>query len=335
MCGVSISTVSNVLNGKPKVKESTKQKVLTVVKETGYQPNYFAQGMRKQNTKIIGIIVEDFNEFVVQIAEAVMAYCEDRGYRTILLNLRMYDKWKDSWYEDNEKLQKVLQPALQELLSIKVDGIIYVAGHCRKIECFPNDLQIPGIVVYSLSKNGKFPSVVIDDEKGGYDLTNYIILKGHKKIGVIAGKEDNIHTIMRLKGYKRAFCMHNMKYDPQWILYGDWERESGCTYAESLLKSGVTAIFCMNDKMAAGVYDYCYKHGLVVGKDISVVGYDNVSIAQYLRPTLTTSEIQLKEIGYQAAYMMVRMIEKSGTYVEDEIIKVPCKIIIRESVNET
>src|SRR5574344_1873288 len=90
-CGVSVATVSNILNGKPKVSEATKQRVLEVVKQTGYQPNYFAQGMRKQKTEMIGIITEDLNEFSsTPIVEAIMAYCEDHGYRTILINMRMY-----------------------------------------------------------------------------------------------------------------------------------------------------------------------------------------------------------------------------------------------------
>ena len=104
ICNVSTSTVSNILNGKPKVSEETKQRILNVVKETGYQPNYFAQGMRKQKTKIIGIITEDLSEFsTAPIVESVMAYCEDHGYRTILINVRLYDKWQDTWYND-EKL---------------------------------------------------------------------------------------------------------------------------------------------------------------------------------------------------------------------------------------
>lgn len=332
ICGVSISTVSNVLNGKPKVKETTKQRILEVVKETGYQPNYFAQGMRKQNTQIIGIIVEDFNEFVIQIVEEIMAECEDNGYRTILLNLRLYDKWKDTWYNDQEKLQRMLQPALQELLSIKVDGIVYVAGHCRMIECFPDDLPVPGIVAYSFSKNPKFPSVVIDDEKGGYDLTNYLIDKGHTKIGVIAGKMDNIHTTMRLEGYKKALVEHNIIYNEEWIMYGSWERESGREYAKELLQAGVTAIFCMNDRMAGGVYDYCAEHDLIVGKDVSLVGYDNVVIAEYLRPALTTNEIQLQKIGNEAADMILQMIKKTKRCRIDNVIKVPCSIVIRDSV---
>ena len=162
-CNVSISTVSNILNGKPKVSEEKRQKVMKVVQETGYLPNYYAQGMRRQNTKVIGIIVEDLSEFTTPIVEAAMAYCEDHSYKTILVNMRLYDRWQDTWYEDDLKLKSVLKPSIQELLSFKVDGIIYVAGHCRKVNCFPENLGMPGVVAYAISGSNKYPSIVIDD----------------------------------------------------------------------------------------------------------------------------------------------------------------------------
>lgn len=226
LCGVSITTVSNILNNKPKVSEETRQKVLEVVKQTGYKPNYFAQGMRKQKTRTIGIVVEDLNIFSTPpIVEAIMAYCEEHNFRTVLLNMRLYDKWQDTWYDDNQKLHSVLEPSIQELLSIKVDGIMYIAGHCRIVDCFPDDFDIPAVVVYALSKNSLYPSVVIDDEKGGYDMTKYLISMGHKKIGVIAGTIDNLHTRNRNLGYQKALFEEGILFNPDYLRYGDWMRD--------------------------------------------------------------------------------------------------------------
>ncbi len=334
MCGVSPSTISNILNDKPKVSEETKQRVLEIVKQTGYQPNYFAQGMRKQKTRIIGIIVEDLKEFSTPpIVEAIMAYCEDNNYRTILLNLRLYDKWYDTWYNDEMKLHSVLQPSLQEFMSIKVDGIMYVAGHCRVVNCFADDFKIPAIVVYALSKSRRFTSVVIDDEKGGYDLTRYLISMGHRKIGVIAGAADNLHTQNRNLGYQKALFEDQILFNPNWIRYGDWKRLSGYTEAENLVKEGVTAIFCMNDTMAAGCYDYLYEHDIKVGQDISIVGYDNKEISEYLRPLLTTNDIGLTEIGKKSAEILLKHIEDGcEENTNSNIIKTPCRMVVRESV---
>lgn len=334
MCGVSASTISNILNDKPKVSEETRQRVLEIVRQTGYQPNYFAQGMRKQKTRIIGIVVEDLSEFSTPpMVEAIMAYCEDNNYRTILLNMRLYDKWQDTWYNDDKKLHSVLQPSIQELLSIKVDGIMYVAGHCRVVNCFADDFNIPAIIVYAFSKSDQFTSVVIDDEKGGYDMTRYLIFMGHQKIGVIAGAADNLHTQNRSLGYQRALYEEQILYNPDLIKYGNWKRLSGYMETESLIKDGVTAIFCMNDTMAAGCYDYLYEHDIKVGQDISVVGYDNKEISEYLRPHLTTNDIRLSEIGKKSAEILLRRIEEGYEEITNSnIIKIRCKMIVRDSV---
>jgi LacI family transcriptional regulator len=333
-CGVSITTVSNVLNNKPKVSDETRQRILEVVKDTGYQPNYFAQGMRKQKTRIIGIIVEDLELFSTPaIVEAIIAYCDDNNYRTILVNMRIYDKWKDTWYTDEEKIQSILQPMIRELLSVKVDGIMYVAGHCRHINYFNEDFDIPAIIVYALSESRRFPSVIFDDEKGGYDITKYLISMGHRKIGVISGTNNNLHTHYRCLGYQKALFEEGILYNPSLVLQGDWERPSGYKPAEKLVKEGVTAIFCMNDRMAAGAYDYLYDNNIIVGQDISIVGYDNNNISEYLRPPLTTNDIPLRDIGKTAAkYFLNSLEENHDTNTKKEILRLPCNMFIRESV---
>ncbi|HEX2945532.1 MAG TPA: LacI family DNA-binding transcriptional regulator [Clostridia bacterium] len=335
MCGVSASTISNILNGKNKVSEATRQRVLEVVKQTGYQPNYFAQGMRKQRTNIIGILTEDLSQFSSPpIIERIIARCEDMNYRTILINMRLYDRWKNTWFHDEKKFRSVLNPAIQELLSIKVDGIMYVAGHARIINCFPDDFKIPAMVVYSYSKSPKFTSVVIDDEKGGYDMTRHLISMGHRRIGVIGGTADNLHTQKRKLGYQKALREYQIPYNPDLIGYGDWERQSGCQEVERIIKQGVTAIFCMNDTMAAGVYDYLEEHGMKAGVDISVAGYDNKEVSAYLRPALTTNEIPLIEIGTRSAEIMIGSLAEGNEGSTSGIIKIPCRIIKRNSVRQ-
>jgi len=333
-CGVSISTVSNILNGKTNVSEHTRRKVLEVVKQTGYQPNYYAQGMRKQKTRTIGIIVEDLDLFsTTHIVEAIMAECDDRNYRTILVNLRLYDKWQDAWYNDEVKFHSVLQPSIKELLSIKVDAMIYVAGHCRIINCFSDDFTIPAIVVYGISKSPRFLSVVIDDEKGGYDVAKYLISMGHRKIGVIAGTPDNLHTQKRLLGYQKALFESCILFNPDLVRFGDWMRPSGYKEMEKLAKEDITAVFCLNDVMAAGAYDYLYEHGIKVGQDLSLAGYDNKEISDYLRPRLTTNEIQLKTIGKTSANILLEMLEGDRVKNRNQgILKIPCKLVVRESV---
>ena len=212
---------------------------------------------------------------------------------------------------------------------------MYVAGHGRIINCFPDDFKIPAMVVYAYSKSPRFTSVVIDDEKGGYDVTRYLICKGHRKIGVIAGTADNMHTQKRSLGYQKALFEYGIPYNPDWIRYGIWERESGYEQCRTLIKEDITAIFCMNDDMAAGVYDYLYEHGIKAGEDISLVGYDNMEISGYLNPTLTTNEIPFADIGTKSAEIMIKSLMEYNECCEAaEVVKIPCRIIERNSVRE-
>lgn len=331
MCNVSPSTVSNILNGRPNVGQQTRQRVLDVIEETGYQPNYFASSMRKQNTRMISIVAEDLCRFsTASIADAAMAYCEEHGYRTMPMNLRMRDRRQGKRIDEN-KPQSLLSSVLKEVQSVKADGIVYVAEYCGTIGSFPEEFTLPAVIAYAASEKNRYPSVIIDDEKGGYDMVKYLISMGHEKIGIIAGRDGNAHTESRILGARRALQEAGIPYHSAWTLYGDWQRQSGCDCAEKLVKAGVTAIWCMNDAMAGGVYDYAHEHNIIIGKDISVAGYDNDEISQYMYPKLTTNELPLGEIGRKAAELLVNMLEGKPD-PSKEPVGVPCRMMIRDSV---
>lgn len=335
-CHVSTTTVSNILNGRPNVSEKTREKVLRTVQERGYQPDYVARGLRKKKTNVIGIIAEDICQFSTPaIMEGIMKYCEERKYRTMIQNLRLYARWGEFWYENEGAYRSVLESVIQEMLSIKAEGLIYVAGHARVIRYFMEETPIPTVAAYAYTHSPYTPAVVVDDEKAACDLTQYLISRGHRKIGVIAGKADNIHTGSRLRGYQKALFEENILYNPNWVHYGNWDRAFGYRYAGEVVADGATAVFCMNDKMAGGAYDYFREHGIRVGEDISVVGFDNQDLAQYCYPGLTTMKIGLGEIGAGAAGILLDRLEseKDGeTPAEVLEKKIPCSLIERESV---
>lgn len=334
MCGVSPSTVSNVLNGKNKASDETMRRIMEVIEETGYTPNYFASSIRKQKSKVISIIVEDLNQFTTPpVVVATMATCEEMGYRAIVINLRMYDRWKDTWFDDEEKLKSFLLPAIYESLSIKVDGIVYIAGHRHEINCFPDDLKIPFVVAYATNKDDIYPSILIDDEIGGYEVGKYITEQGHKDIAVISGAKNNMHSAMRMIGFQKALFEAGVLYNPQRTLSGNWDRESGYKLAPKVLDCKPSLIWCMNDQMAAGVYDYLYENGIAIGKDISIVGFDNIEYASYMYPRLTTYELPLKEIGRRTAETIFNIIEDPEWKQETPRVFIPGKLIIGDSVN--
>lgn len=334
-CNVSITTVSNILNGKPKASEETRQKVMRVVEEKGYHPNYIAQGLRRQKTRMIGIIAEDIAQFTMpEVIEGIMEHCEKRNYRTIVQNLRLYSRWQDSWYDDDIRYHSVLDPALRELRSIRADGIIYVAGHARILHCFLDDLRVPAVMAYAYYNTDEVPSLVLDDEQGAYEMVKYLISMGHRKIGFVGGLKDNIHEQKRLQGIKKALSEANIPFDSSLFCFGGWNRETGYREVPKVISRGVTAVFCMADRIAGGVYDYMEEHHLSVGKDFSVAGFDNQDIAAYFKPALTTVDLPLREIGQRSAELLIDRLEADSKQCAEGVIKIPCRLIIRDSVKK-
>ena len=344
-CDVSAATVSNVINGKAKTSEETKQKILQVINETGYTPNVIAKGLRIKRSRTIAIIAEDLAQFTSPaIIESIMDACEKLNYRVIVHNLRLYDRWQDTWYNKESDYISVINPVINDVLSTQIDGVIYVAGHARIIKTFNDNFNLPLVMCYAYSDSPNIPSVVIDDEKSAYDLVSYLTKNGHKRIGFIGGRIENLHTTQRLMGYQRAMFENGLLFDPNLVYYGDWSREAGYEGAKTLLKQNVTALVGLSDKMSGGVYDYLWEKGISIGKDVSVVGFDNESISAFFRPPLTTTELPLREIGEKSSELLLKKLESLNNESEDDtteddvkkdsvdVIKVPCKIIVRDSV---
>lgn len=337
MCDVSPSTVSNILNGKSNMTVETREKVLKCVEETGYRPNFFAQGMRRQNSRVICIIAEELLQFSTPpIVEAIMATAEARGYRSIIINMSMYEKWKKTGVMLGEEtlLRENISPALMEAQAMRADGVIYVAAHGHVVDRIPDDFGIPIVFGYAHVLSKKYKSVLLDDCGAGDMVVKHLIDSGHDKIGVVAGLEDNLHTIERLKGYKNALKKAGLKYDESCVEYAEWERVSGKEASLKLIDKGIRTLWCMNDLMAAGAYDAALERKLEVGKDISIFGFDNREISEYMYPQLSTCELPLEEIGRECANLMIREIEDEEFRNRPATVQtVPCKLVLRDSIN--
>lgn len=330
--GVSITTVSNILHNKPGASEATKKIVLETIDKMDYRPNYSAQNLKMKYTKTVGVIIEDMTVFnMPEIVDGITEYCEEENYQIILTNLRLYKKYKDSYYRNNA-YGKFAADQIKDLLAKRVDGIIYVASHERLIQCIPADLNVPVVVAYGYTDTEEIPSVVVNDAHGGYEMMDYIAACGHRNIGIAAGKSDSIHTQSRLRGCQKALFEHKILYDPEMVCYGSWDRESGYECARRLTEKNVTAIFCMNDLMAGGVYDFLIERGLKPGEDVSVAGYDNRSMSEYYSPPLTTINLPLHNIGYQAGKTLLQMI-KTDKKPEAQY-NMECELVVRRSVKD-
>lgn len=335
-CNVSVATVSNILNGKGGAAPQTRELVLNKAKELNYTPNSVAINLKLKSTKSIGVIVEDMTIFSIpDIIDGITHSCEIHGYQILLVNLRLFKKYNDAYYTRTDYYGTVLE-AVKGLRSKQVEGIIYASAHERLIRCLPENLKLPLVMAYGYSKSKHIPSVILDDEKGAYDLINYVISMGHDKIGVITGKVNSFHMQARLIGYQKALLENQIIYDRELVCEGEWDRQSGYYYTDILLNKGVTAIFCMNDLTAGGVYDRLVERKLKPGEDISIIGYDNREVSSYYKPKLTTVNLPLYEVGYCASEIIIKMLKRDETEAWSEEIKpiyqISCNLIVRDSV---
>ena len=330
---VSVATVSNVINGKGRASEETRKIVQKVIEELNYTPNYVAKNLKTKSTRSIGVIAEDMTVFdMPDIIDGITECCEQEDYQILLVNLRLYKKYEDQYYRDNRHKEEVHR-VIDKLRAKQVEGIIYVSAHERLIDVIPEDIPIPVVVAYGFTNKAEIPSVVVNDQQGAEELVNYLIGCGHKKIGVIAGKKESVHTQSRLEGYQRALFAGRLLYDPGLVLYGEWDRASGYRNTDFLLEKGCSAIFCMNDFMAGGTYDRLIELGFQIGGDIAVVGFDNREMASYERPPLTTMGLPLHDIGLKASELILKALRNKGQEIGKSACYMDCGLIIRESVN--
>lgn len=341
MCGVSVSTVSNVLNGKSnKASDDVAARIKETVERVGYKPNYLAKSLRAVNTKTIGVIVEDLIVFSsASMIEGLMNCCEEHGYNVVIENMRLNGRWHGQWMRDQRLYMQALRPVLVKMNSLNTDGIIYIGGHEHEIVGVDFPGNIPIVMAYSYTNDMKIPTFRLNDEYGGCEAVKYLMRMGHKKIAVLGGEFDNTHTINRMMGVQKAFFEAKELFNPNLVVYCSWNYEGGYDGMKKLIDDGatddVTAVFCMSDAIAAGAYEAIKRAGKMPGEDISVVGYDNQEIASYLYPKLTTIALPLEEIGYQAAEQIINMCEnteQNERAIEQKNTKIPCKLIERASV---
>lgn len=333
-CNVSVATVSNILNNKPGASERTRQLVLEMAEKMEYTPNIVAKNLKMQKTRSIGVIAEDMTIFSIpDIIDGITDHCQEVDYQILLTNLRLFKKYNDTYY-NRDDYYGVVRQEIKKLMEKQVEGIIYVAAHERVIRCIPDTLPIPAVMAYGYSRSDKVPSVVVDDTHGAAEITQYLVDNGHRKIGLVTGKPDSMHEQARLVGYQEVLFNNGILYDPGLVFEGDWTREAGYRHTDALLEKGVTAVFCMNDLMAGGVYDRLDELGLIVGKDISVAGYDNRELSSYYKPPLTTINLPLHDIGYRASEIMMEMLDGKTLTHEEGVCAVGCERLIRKSVHK-
>ncbi len=331
LSGVSVATVSHVLSGKKNVSDDTRQRVMQAIELTNYKLNTIAKSLRMNKTNIIGVLVEDICGLPVpEIVDGINQRLEESGYQVLLSNLRLLQQLYNQ-YEQLSQYTGVVSRGLQLLADARVDGIIYVAMHDRRITGVHQPVGIPLVYAYAESSDPACGSVTYDNENSACEITRLLTWQAHKHIALIAGPANSPVTNRRLLGFRQALDESSLPLPTEYIRWGDWEYHSGLEQTDALLSLTIppTAIFAMNDPMAAGCYAAIKRRGLRIPEDISVVGFDNREIASCLFPGLTTVALPNKEIGYAVAQQLLQRLE--GQAIETPNISLPCRIIQRES----
>lgn len=319
LAGVSTATVSHVINGTRFVSEELQKKVNDAMSALDYQPNMMARALKMGFQKTIGVIVPDCtNPFFAEISRAIDRYCFSKGYNIILCNT------------DNNLDQQSSYTNM--LISKHIDGVIFISSDNSEedVEKFQKH-SIPIVIADRIGKYHNVDSIIVDNEKGGYEATKYLINRGFTKIGCISGPSFISSSSQRVLGYKRALKESNIELVDEYISVGDFHFAGGITAANDFLKlkEKVEAVFATNDMMALGFIDTLRNQGVSVPKDVSVIGYDNIQLAQFMSPKLTTVAQPLEELAQTATNLLLKKINKQTN--SKKIIKLNPVIIERES----
>lgn len=330
-CNVSIATISNILNGKSNVSKETKERVLKIIKKRGYKPNYMARGLRSISTKSIGVLVDDLGAFgTPEMLEGICAFSEQNGYKAVIETLRIYTSLNGTKSIGTKEFLDKINSKFNEMLAMRVNAIIYVAAFSREITYLPKDFPVPIVLAYASTNDESIPYVIPEDLKAAEEITEYLIAHGGKKIALIKGTEKSIHSQLREEGFRNVMKKHELTVEETLIENGLWNSASGYQACKAIFERGKPdSIFCFNDDMAAGAYQYLMENNIVPGKDIKIVGFDNNKISSSLPPPLTTMAISVFGIGYTSAQLTLRKI--AGEKIYEHIVKIPCKFIERDS----
>jgi LacI family transcriptional regulator len=317
--GVSVTTVSHVINNSRPVNPETRTRVEQAMQVLGYHPNVLARSLRRGKTQTIGVILPDnANPYFAEVARGIEDTSFSQGYSVVLCN------------SDNNLEKEHLYTNV--LIEKQVDGIIFVAAGLSEENI--NNLQkrgVPSVLVDRQVSGVQLDSVFADNRVGGYLATNHLINLEHRSIACITGPKGVRSSSERIAGYQQALDAAGIPTNPGWVVEGDFQYQSGYSAAQQLIKAGATpsAIFACNDLMAIGAYRYAHENQLNIPGDISIIGFDDIRLAEYTNPPLTTIHQSKDRMGALAAEMLLERIANGNLAFRHEIVAV--QLVVRSS----
>lgn len=324
--GLSVATVSKALKNYPDINKETKLRVLELVKTLNYKPNSFAQSLRNQESRIIGLIIPDIvHHFFSNIIKGVITSAEEKGYLVVVLQ-------SDESYEHEVEL-------LQLLISKNVDGILLsLSGKTIRFNHIHKIIAngTPFVLYDKISKSVNCSKVLIDDTKAAYNATEHLIKTGCQKIAHISGQQKPQTTIDRLKGYKKALAEYNIPFTSSLVYTSEnLTYQDGYNLALKIVNDhpDIDGIFTLTDLIASGVLNKLKEMKITVPNKISVIGFSNWFISEITTPKLTTINQPGFEMGRTAFKQLFEEITalKNKVSIEPKIITLETTLIKRES----
>jgi LacI family transcriptional regulator len=298
--GVSVTTVSHVINETRPVSAELRERVMTAAEELGYRPNILARGLRRGETLTIGLVIpNNANPFFAEIARGIEDATFQKGYSLVLCNT-----------EDD--VSKELR-YINVLIDKQVDGIIFVsAGGSEDNIRYLQARDLPFVIVDRLVPDANADTVLTDNIGGGLQATRHLLQLNHTRIGCISGPSNLTPSADRVKGYVEALEEAELAFEEQLVVRGYFDFDSGYEGAKKLLtlEDPPSAIFACNDLMATGAIRAAEEAGIQVPGDLSIVGFDDIPLATYTNPPLTTVHQPIPELGAIASDLLLTRIQE-------------------------
>lgn len=319
--GVGVGTVSRVLNDSPNVSPATRDHVLRIIAEHGYRPKSAAKILRTSQTHVIGFVTDEIatTPFAVNVVRGAQDAAWAQGKLLMLVNT-----------SHNPEL---LETAIETMLERQVEGIIYAAMFHQAVTLPANIYEAPAVLVDCFTEDRRLPSVTPDEVRAGYEATTQLLVKGHRRIGLINHDTPIPAQVGRQQGYCQALADQGIAYDPTLVCHRNGEADAGYDGTLTLMRlpDPPTALFCFNDRMAMGVYDALRRLGKAIPHDVAVMGFDNHEVlAANLHPGLSTMELPHYAMGQWAVnYLLEHAGKPSFSPVQ---AKLHCPFIQRESI---
>ncbi len=319
--GVSLKTVSRVLNDEPMVSEDTRARVQHVIAQLEYVPNISAQRLARGRAKVIALLFNNVSQtYFDDVLKGTFEEARETGFGVLTYPCDV---------RRAEDRQAILQLAAQR----RVDGFIFTPPCDNAVELLDEiaRLNVPFVRLSPRNHRLPYPHVRIRDYEAAIALTEYLISLGHRRIGFITGSQDHSASEARLAGFRDTLKKHKIPFDSKLVFPGDWTFAAGMTGARKLLacEPRPTAIFASNDDLAAGVLFTAHQLGIRVPKQLTVTGFDDVPLAQQVWPPLTTMRQPILQIAQMATHLLTDLIKKHP--VKTVHYDIPTELIVRES----